>query len=899
TKISSVVASGTLPNSQATFAIDSDSLTGWQASALAVGRTNGHAPTLTLDLGGIRTYGGIVIDWGAGQQASTVVVDSSNSGTNWVEAGRLIGVRGGRSYLPLTDGSSRFLRVTLMNGAPAGGVYAIRNISVRPLEFAATPTALLQSIARENSRGQFPRSMHDEQIYWSVIGVSGGRSEALLSEDGQLELAKRGPSLEPFLTVGNTLVSWNDAVITQSLLDGVRPIPSVTWTTPNVSMTVTALAAGTASNSSTYARYRVVNHSKAALRGTFWLALRPMQVNPPWQFLNTPGGAARVDSLSWNGTVLRVNDSLRVRPLTAGVRVGVTTLDAGEAASWISSNSVPERRRAVDARSLASAVLAWPVNIAMGDSTEIAVASPLDGTGDVKSIASGSVVAVSMAIARRIDDVAHTWARDQDAVILHLPATAPAISAAVKANLAWILINRDGAGIQPGSRSYERSWIRDGSLTAEALLRLGRTDEARQFAEWYARFQFQSGKVPCCVDARGADPVDENDSHGEFIHLVREVWRYTGDRAFAERMWPHVKLAADYMDSLRRTHLTRAYATDSMRMFRGLLPASISHEGYAAKPMHSYWDDGFALLGFRDAAALAADLGHNVEKLAFTKSATVFSEDLLASLERSMKSHHISYLPGSAELGDFDATSTTTLLAPVGALQLLPRAAVESTFARYYRAAHHRSDRDSTWENYTPYEWRTVGALLRLGHQAEALKMLDQFMGDRRPLNWQQWAEVVWKNPRAPKFIGDMPHTWVGSDFIRSALDLFAYEVNDCASSGSGTTVSVGTSVDNSCLIIGAGLPRSWFPMGDSVMVRGLRTPWGPLGYIMKIDARTVTLRLDTGFTLPPNGVVIHTPFTTPIRKAVVDGVVVATDGRLNATFTLSTLAHEIVLTYP
>ncbi|MDQ6610903.1 MAG: discoidin domain-containing protein, partial [Gemmatimonadota bacterium] len=123
TTISSVVASGTLPNSQAAFAIDSDSLTSWQASAPAVGRTNGHAPTLTLDLGGVRTYGGIVIDWGVGQQASTVVVDSSNSGTNWVEAGRLIGVRGGRSYLPLTEGSSRFLRVTLMNGAPAGGVY--------------------------------------------------------------------------------------------------------------------------------------------------------------------------------------------------------------------------------------------------------------------------------------------------------------------------------------------------------------------------------------------------------------------------------------------------------------------------------------------------------------------------------------------------------------------------------------------------------------------------------------------------------------------------------------------------------------------------------------------------------------------------------------------------------
>jgi hypothetical protein len=30
----------------------------------------------------------------------------------------------------------------------------------------------------------------------------------------------------------------------------------------------------------------------------------------------------------------------------------------------------------------------------------------------------------------------------------------------------------------------------------------------------------------------------------------------------------------------------------------GLLPESISHEGYSAKPMHSYWDDLWALKGY-------------------------------------------------------------------------------------------------------------------------------------------------------------------------------------------------------------------------------------------------------------------------------------------------------------
>src|SRR3954468_14260606 len=98
--------------------------------------------------------------------------------------------------------------------------------------------------------------------------------------------------------------------------------------------------------------------------------------------------------------------------------------------------------------------------------------------------------------------------------------------------------------------SYERSWIRDGAMMSSALLRLGRTEEARQYVEWFARYQYANGKVPCCVDRRGADPVPENDSHGELIYAIAEYYRYTSDDAFLARMWPHVAAAVSYIDSL-------------------------------------------------------------------------------------------------------------------------------------------------------------------------------------------------------------------------------------------------------------------------------------------------------------------------------------------------------------
>lgn len=891
--IASATATHSATGSQPAFVLDADSSSVWSATAprsnavpaiTATAAELTTQPLLTLDLGGIRTYGGVVLQWAPNQHARFVVVDSSNDGTAWNEAGRLLNVRGGRSYLPIADGSSRYLRLRLSGGTPASQQYAIRNVSVRPLEFAATPTALMASIAKDAPRREFPRAMHDEQVYWSVIGVSGGSSEALLSEDGQLELSKRGPSLEPFLSIAGKLVSWADVTPTQSLLDSVRPIPSVTWRADSATLVVTAFAAGTVANSSTYARYRIINRARSRLRGNFWLALRPLQVNPPWQFLNTPGGAARVDSLSWNGTVLRANSALRITPLTQPVRVGVSTLDGGEAVSWIRDNQLPRATRVVDHRALASAVLSWSYDIAPGDSTDIVVASVLDGRGDPQRVAAGSPTAVRAQTETRVRQVADIWALDQDAVTIHLPKSAPPLVAAIKANLAWILINRDGAGIQPGSRSYERSWIRDGSLTAEALLRLGRSAEAKQFAEWYAPFQFPSGKVPCCVDYRGADPVDEHDSHGQLIHLVYEVWRYTGDRAFVRKMWPHVKLAVQFMDSLRATHLTAAYdgdtlrpnlsatGKDSLNAFRGLLPASISHEGYSAKPMHSIWDDGFGLLGYREAADLAEFLGEQNSAAQFRKSLGAFQADFNRALLGVMTRNKISFIPGSIELADFDATSTTTLLSP-GDGTGLSAEALRATFERYFSSSRNRLRPDSLWENYTPYEWRTVGAMIRIGMRREAIEMIDQFMRDRRPANWQQWAEVVWREPRNPKFIGDMPHTWVGSDFIRSALDLFAYR-DPCTMPRTPTTNSGASYQPTSCeLHIASAIPERWLTSGDSVVVRGLRTGGLTVGYTLKMVGRTYVFEFDN--TARPSDMIVYPPLSVKTSRVEVDGQLV------------------------
>jgi hypothetical protein len=98
---------------------------------------------------------------------------------------------------------------------------------------------------------------------------------------------------------------------------------------------------------------------------------------------------------------------------------------------------------------------------------------------------------------------------------------------------------------------------------------------------------------------------------------------------------------------------------------------------------------------------------------------------------------------------------------------------------------------------------------------------------------------VVHRNPREPQFLGDMPHTWVGSDFIRSALDFLAYESGDA-------------------LIVAAGISREWAKEG--VRVRNLGTYYGNLDYSIEPEGDALRVRLGGDLRVPKNGIRLISP---------------------------------------
>jgi len=460
------------------------------------------------------------------------------------------------------------------------------------------------------------------------------------------------------------------------------------------------------------------------------------------------------------------------------------------------------------------------------------------------------------------DLLAAAWREKLDRFDLIVPPQGQRIEDTMKTSLAHILMSRQGPVLQPGTRSYNRSWIRDGAMMAEGLNRLGHADLSADYLRFYAPFVFDNGKVPCCVDSRGSDPVPENDSHGEFIFLAAETYRYTGDEALARAVWPQVQKAIGYMDGLRASTRTPEFRARDTRHLYGLLPPTISHEGYSDKIAWSYWDDFWALLGYKDAVFMAEALGDADAARRIGAARDQFSTDIRNSITGTAIHHRIDWIAGAADRGDFDATSTTIGLSPAGLQADLPQGLLTRTFEKYWENFTARLTNRVAWKDYTPYELRTVGAFVRLGQRERAMQALDFFFADRRPEAWNGWAEVAGRDLREPRFIGDMPHAWISSDYIRSALDMFVYERDS-----------------DHALVLAAGLPLAWLDTPTGVGARDVRTAYGALTYGFRREGETAVLTLD-GRATPPGGFVVQWPAGETLPGVRIDGRRAQWEGR-------------------
>ncbi len=663
-----------------------------------------------------------------------------------------------------------------------------------------------------------------------------------------VEIDKQNFSIEPFISIDGKLITWHDVQKEQSLEKNYLPVPSVLWNYEGLNLETKIFAAGEANlNSILYFIYKLKNISSANKKGNLYLTIRPFQVNPYYQWLNITGGAAQISSIKYDEGKVMINDDKMIIPITKENNFGAAAFDEGDITFFLSKNTIPDSKEIIDKTGLASGCLSYSFDLSSGEEKYVYLAVPFYKYETGKQNLSKTV------IDNLLSETIQFWENKIDHIKFKLPESAEKIINTYKSNLAYILINRDRAGIQPGSRSYERSWIRDGSLTSSALLKSGIVDEVREFIDWYSSHQYENGKVPCVVDIRGPDPVPENDSHGELIFLIKQFFNFTKDTSFLAAKNMHVIKAVEYLRELISQRSTSDYRNiDSLKPFYGILPESISHEGYSAKPMHSFWDDFFAMKGLKDAAEIQRILDEEENYKSFKEIRNEFKKNLYNSLKLSIEKEKIDYIPGCVELGDFDATSTTIAIDPCNELQNLPQPYLINTFDKYYRFFEERKKPSSEWNAYTPYEVRTIGSFIFLNEKGKAHSLIEYFLKHRRPSGWNHWAEVVWKNEKTAQFIGDMPHTWVGSDFINAVRAMFIYE-NEYDSS----------------IVMGAGLYQDWTDNPEGMAVENMPTHYGEISYSIRKQEEKYKINIYGNVSLPPGGIIIKNFNNSKLPKKV------------------------------
>ncbi|OBU63665.1 discoidin domain-containing protein [Stenotrophomonas maltophilia] len=728
-----------------------------------------------------------------------------------------------------------------------------------------TPMKQYQIAASGAQRGLFPASLQMQQTYWTAVGVHAGRQKSIFDEYGNIEAFKGAPLVQPiWRNADGRAAGAAEQAVQHALRDGWKPMPSAAWSPqPGLELRSEAFAIERDGQPVTFLRHRLRNTGTTPVEGMLSLVVRPMQMNPPWQ----NGGLSPIRDVAIDGQSVRVNGRTLLHSLSAVSASGAAPFGPNgetEITSAIASGRLPGARQATDARGLAAAALDYRITLAPGASQSVVVAFPL---GTAAADAKGALPeppALDLArLPRDADAGFETLAAEASAdwqarlgqVGLRLPD--PSLVDMLRAQAAYMLINQTGPAMQPGPRNYNRSFIRDGMATSAMLLRMGEAKVARDYLAWYSEHGVHAnGLVSPILNDDGSVNTGfgsdiEYDSQGQYVALVADVARLDGGPESVRAYLPKVKAALRFLQELRERTLVPGYKADqpAPERFAGILAPSISHEGYPS-PTHSYWDDYWSLKGWHDGAWLAESLGDHATATWARGQYKALYDALHASIRATMAWKGIDFIPSSADLGDGDPTGVSIALDPTGAQSVLPADALRTTFARYLDDVRKRNQPGALYA-YTPYEIRNVLSYVHLGQPAAADELLQGLLRDRRPLQWQVLAEVVHSRLRFPRYLGDMPHTWIGAEYGRTLFGILMRE-------------------DDDALSLLPGTPPSWLA-GDGLAVERLPTAYGTLRMQAQQRDGTLTVTLGEGLR-SATAVKVWWPARTAPKQVRVDG---------------------------
>ena len=357
--------------------LDNSDKTYWQSKGA-------QDESLLFDFKTRREFGGLQLDWLKNSYAKSFEIFLSDDSKTWEKAYSVSSNGSDVSFIRLPEAEANYLRINLIksNGDKGFGVYGIRFLDIRN---STTPNDFFIYTSKNSPAGDYPRYFSEHASYWTICGVNGDVKEALINEDGMIEVDKAQFSIEPMIRIHDSLYNWSNVKSVQFLgtekdSSDFTFIPSVSWQCNELKFVTGVTSAGEANkNSRLDIRYSFDNHSTHPQDFEFYLLIRPFQVNPYYQFLNLTGGVGKIHSIKEENNGLISADDKIILPQKKYNAFGAACFDEGNIVDLLRSGKIPLSKTTFDPAGLANGVIKYSIHLNPGEHTELFVVVPFYG----------------------------------------------------------------------------------------------------------------------------------------------------------------------------------------------------------------------------------------------------------------------------------------------------------------------------------------------------------------------------------------------------------------------------------------------------------------------------------------------------------------------------------------
>jgi hypothetical protein len=668
----------------------------------------------------------------------------------------------------------------------------------------------------------------DGPAVWTTVGAPYASSVALIGADGSFAPRNHGPAVSFWLYDLDAAVLVDPAQHTPRLRldDDYLPIVSSAWDAGDLHVETTYFTGWPGGNVATwfsdsgagsdqavtFIRMIISTTALVTRHLAVFVAIRPFGVERDTHAIDRAGCTVGTATLVADGAVVLTG-------LQPAGGCGANALADGDVGSFALQNMLPRAPSISDPGRRAAAMLRLEATLSPGAARILEFRAPaarLEPTPDrLDALIAGS-------FERERVRVADAWRTALNRTSFDVSDSR--FNSAFRASQAYLLLNRRGPTPRSGPLAHDAFWVRDAAYVGQALERVGYAAENGTTLEALARTQREDGSFPAITDVGGARPVDEWDAQGQAIAALVAHYRFGHDKTWLAQVYPGVAAAARFLDALRG----RTLGDD--RETRSLLPANLSAEDLGPATWHHYWDDLWAISGYREAAYAARELGVTSDAVDFDARAQDLQANVLQSISLVQARAGIAYVPNGPEDVNTSAMArgTTPALWPVRSLQGVPAQDLLSSSFRTYdqlwlepQSGGYRHVEGTLW----PYGGLGIAhAMLRLGLLQPTWQILDWTLGHQTLPGTYAWGEGI--NPTSGGLeLGDMPHSWAAAEFICLLRDLVIAE-------------------QDGWLQVNSGIPDNWLEPGKHVILRDAPTEYGPVTVTLVRAATSVSADL-------------------------------------------------------